>query len=95
MTGPTIGDGTFIALINAISLVAVAYLQYKTKKEVKEVRENTREQTSTINETKSVVDTVHQIANGRLTEALQQVEALKQENDRLRAETLHRRSTDA
>lgn len=98
---PVLDSGAIVAFFNAVSLIVVAFFQYKTKKDVSdtkrdvtEVKQDTKEQTEVINQTKSTVDSVQQLANGRLTEALHQVELLKVENEKLKAELGHRRSTD-
>lgn len=89
-----IDSGAVVAFFNALSLIVVAWLQYKTKKDVTEVKHDTKDQTSKIEETKQAVHDVHQLANGRLNAALAQIELLKAENEHLKANLGHRRSTD-
>jgi hypothetical protein len=49
----------------------------------------------TVEEAKVRVEQVHEIANGRLTAAQEEMKILQAENDRLKAELGQRRSTDA
>lgn len=105
MTSPIMSEGALVALFNGISLVVVAFLQYKTKKDVqKDVKENTaitKDATIKLDEAKVQVEQVRQMTNGQMTELLHQLEMLKAENEtikaeneRLKSEIGQRRSTD-
>ena len=105
MAQPMLGEGALVALFNAISLMVVAFFQYKTKKDVqKDVKENTeitKDATVKLDEAKVQVEHVRQLTNGQMTELLHQIELLKSEkeslmleNERLKSEIGQRRSTD-
>jgi hypothetical protein len=83
-----------IAVIQVIGLITLMI----TKRTNKITLENTAkldDAAAKVDETKDAVSSVHQIANGRLTDALNKIEELQRENDSLKAEVAGRRSTDA
>lgn len=105
MAQPLLGEGAIVALFNAISLIVVAFFQYRTKKDVqKDVKENTeitKDASTKIDEQKVQVEQVRQLTNGQMTELMHQIELLKADNDglkleneRLKSEIGQRRATD-